>query len=699
MKSKPVRILLSLGLALAITACSSGADGTGSGLETLFDGDSEGWIDSDLTGAIKEDDDFRLQDDFAAASNKKWKLKMGDRYYDIFQDVSDAVIQKMKKCVTDESDKSVEADILRDYYALSSDWDYRNDQGVEPLKPYIEDIESIKSMDELYDFFEDSDRNPLALAPVGIGVMTSYHTKKFPDINLTMIDGPGLLLTDAYGESQYDNLNTTYGLEIYERVENRALYMLDKLGYSKKDAKKALKNCLMWEKKVSEVLEDVDMEDLEDYAVERKKAVSLTGSFRLEELLEAWGFGDVKYLVISPGFAKKLPYLCSESNLEKIKDYLVVNYCIDSSDFLDRDTYDAMEKFGKSKTKEEMDYGMTKEQQEDELQFNYYIGQTPILAAMNKVYVENYFDDSVTGELKDLTKDVIDGYKVIFSEEPWLSDKGKSLCLEKLKNIKIHIAHQNYEVLDFDKMRFRSKEEGGSFLEAYYASEKYAMYHQSFLSGQKFDRDYWDPVDPGFSTTITNAFYNASTNGIYICAGICEPCCYSPDFSYEEKLAGLCTIIGHEITHGFDSNGSIYDKNGLKNSWLPYDDQVSFNDKTDMVTAYYSNLNPYPGSGLYDGSKLTAEATADMGGLRVTLYLASKVKDFNYKKYFKSYARIWRANYPLESEKARFSSDPHPLAFYRINVGLQQFDEFYETYNVKEDDNMYLDPEDRIKVW
>ena len=88
-----------------------------------------------------------------------------------------------------------------------------------------------------------------------------------------------------------------------------------------------------------------------------------------------------------------------------------------------------------------------------------------------------------------------------------------------------------------------------------------------------------------------------------------------------------------------------------------------------------------------------------MGGIKATLYLAAKVPDFDYDLYFRSFARLWRMNVPLESEKQRFSGDVHPLSFYRVNVGLQQFDEFYETYGIKEGDKMYLDPDKRIKVW
>ena len=102
---------------------------------------------------------------------------------------------------------------------------------------------------------------------------------------------------------------------------------------------------------------------------------------------------------------------------------------------------------------------------------------------------------------------------------------------------------------------------------------------------------------------------------------------------------------------------------------------------------------------MYDGNQVQAEETADLGGMKVTLALAGDVKDFDYDKYFRSYARLWKCHVPLSHEKDMIKTDSHPLDFYRINVGMQQFDEFYQTYGVKEKDGMYLEPAKRITVW
>ncbi|MCR5227399.1 MAG: hypothetical protein K6E27_09325 [Eubacterium sp.] len=156
--------------------------------------------------------------------------------------------------------------------------------------------------------------------------------------------------------------------------------------------------------------------------------------------------------------------------------------------------------------------------------------------------------------------------------------------------------------------------------------------------------------------------YNAQTNSIYIFAGILEAPVYSKYMTYEENLAGLFTIVGHEITRGFDKDGSQYDKDGLNNPILSDDDLKGFNDLNNRGAGYYSIQSPFTGSGMVLGQNLCGEATADMGGIKATLYLAEKEDNFDYDTYFRAYARLWRTNVTLEAEKNSLANDVHPLA-------------------------------------
>lgn len=693
MRKKWVTAPCAVLLSVLLTACSMDSD-----LGSLT-GNRKVWVDSDLIGAVKEADQIREQDDFAAAVNGGWKLEQGDKYYGTFQDVSDSVLVKKKQVVTDTSIPGYTAELLRTYYQLASDWDERNAAGAEPLRPYIEDIASIDSVEGLYDFFADPVRNPLFLAPLSTDLPLVMHSEKHDDSYAVFFSSPNLSLTYNNTNDCYFKLDSEESFEHFGQVKKKALYMLDKFGYSEKEASDLLGKCMAWEKKVATADDSAAIEDPNEITFSHEEAVGLTKGFPFDKILSSWGFKDAKYIVIRPSYAAKLEQLCSQGNLDNIKAFLIVNYCLNCSSYLDRETYDRISELGLSGLRVKDDYGKTDEQKEDELIFNTYIGQSPMVGAMNRVYVENFFDASQVAELNGITQDLIREFKEVFSEEEWLSEKGKKACIDKLEALKVHVAYQDFDSVDYEELDFKSADEGGSFLEAWFAAKRFGMEHTAWLADQPYDAAYWDPVRSDLSTTVTNAVYMPMTNGIYIFAGICEAPVYSMDLSYEEKLAGLFTVVGHEITHGFDKTGALYDKNGIKNPWLPVEDQAAFNDKSDKVGIYYTTLSPQSGFGLYEGTRVNAEATADMGGLRATLHLAKDTPGFDYDKYFRAYARMWKLNVPVKKEKDNFQYDSHPLAFYRINVGLQQFDEFYETYDVKKGDGMYLDPKDRIKVW
>ena len=686
MRNRITALLLALVMIASLTACNAEE------LASRIDPSKRSWVDSDLIGAVKAEDEIRPQDDFAAAVNKDWKLEKGEAYAGLFSDVDRAVMEKKKKAATDEAIPGETAKVLRAYYKLASDWEARNQDGVEPLRPYLDDIASIGSGEELLAFYSDLDRNPLGLAPVCVeeGNVVYSDTADAYGLALTM---PAFSLDTA---DAYYALNAG-SLESYEKLERIAAYLLGRLGRSEEEVRETVSACIAFEKKLAAVNSAVV--DQDDIVCSREEALARAGSFPLDRLLDAWGFGENDVFFLDPAYAKKIPAIWDEGNLEQIRAYLTVHYALGCEKFLDREAYDTVHELKQSWLNVPVDTGETEEMLEDALMFDGYIGSTAMVGAMNRVYVENFFDDAMITELHDTTKQIIDAYKDIFSAEDWLSEEGKQKSIEKLDAISIHIAYQDFDSADYGKLRFKSHAEGGSFLEAVFAARRFAMDHMAWLSNQPYDAAYWDPVNPAISTTSINAVYRPDTNGIYIFAGICEAPAYAPGMSKEEKLAGIFTIIGHEITHGFDKTGSQFDKEGRKNSLLPYEDQKAFNDRNDNVALYYSTLSPYPASGLCKGSQVNAEATADMGGLKVTLYLASKIPGFDYDRYFRSFARLWRTNVPLEKEKEYFSGDVHPLSFYRVNVGVQQFDEFYDTYGVQEGDGMYLAPDKRIKVW
>ena len=200
------------------------------------------------------------------------------------------------------------------------------------------------------------------------------------------------------------------------------------------------------------------------------------------------------------------------------------------------------------------------------------------------------------------------------------------------------------------------------------------------------------------SSLDVNAYYNPLDNSINILAGLlANDFFYDADAPYEQNLARIGSVIGHEITHAFDTNGYRYDKDGVMQSWWTKEDEEAFQLRSNKLIKYYGALTPIPGRSTYSAN-VSGEAIADMGAVKCMLAIAKEQDSFDYKLFFESYAQLWRAKraYVQEIETAK---DSHPLEFLRTNVTLQQFDEFIETYDIKPGDGMYVAPEDRILVW
>ncbi|MCR5687585.1 MAG: M13 family metallopeptidase [Lachnospiraceae bacterium] len=224
--------------ALALTGCDAVSESfSGEALDFL--GDEDGWIDSDLIGSMDSVTDVRLQDDFAAAVNAEWKHSVGSAFSDTFQELSDRIYENKKTIVTDESAAGPEADNLRTYYALASDWDGRDKDGTEPLAPYISDIASIDSTEALYDFLADLDRNPMMYGPVFIDQDSLIQSDIHPENYCLAIGAPDMTLTSSMGTNElYFSLDSAQAVEMYESARNRVIYTLGRLGYSEDDAAK-----------------------------------------------------------------------------------------------------------------------------------------------------------------------------------------------------------------------------------------------------------------------------------------------------------------------------------------------------------------------------------------------------------------------------------------------------------------------------
>ena len=517
MKKKRIRLVAAVlvsALLTGLTGCSSTeAEGP-----DFAQGNK--WIDSDIIGSVSEGDEIRLQDDFAAAANKEWILTDGAGLKKRnFEYISDQVNDKKVALLSDDSVTGKEAEELKKFASLASDWDYRNSCGIEPLRPYIESIEAISDMDGFYAWITDPEKNPLGLAPVVLD-SAAFRLRAYPDELTVQYSSPDLSL--GSDGSYYDIIGNA--LESKEITDQKVSCILSGLGYDESAIDRILKENYSLEKKLAKISSPVPTsEDAEvKNTASTEELIAAAGDYPLEEYMKSRGYNNVRHMMGDKKYLKKISGVCKQANLEGLKAMLTVGYILRLGHYLDRQTYDTFNEISKPRGDKEMPDYSTDAEKDRNLLCND-IASSGLVAAMDKLYIEKYIDPETAGVLTDLTKDVIDIYRTeIFPNEEWLSEEGKAKCIDKLDAITLNIIYPDFSYVEYDSLDIVPKEEGGTYLEAYLDSMRYLTLKKGDRAGQKYVRSEWFPYDADISTTVTNSVYVPTANSINIYAGMLE---------------------------------------------------------------------------------------------------------------------------------------------------------------------------------
>lgn len=680
------------------------------------------WVNSSIEGAIDENTPTNLKDDFYTAANREWLLEtkatkdssmnsMFDDNAKIMRERKLDIISQSKGEKKDEEGAvglSAEQlannqNLVTKFVDLAGNWENRNSQGVEPARFYLKAIESIENLDQMTAYLLNQNNDKFVQEDlIGISVGAPIKDR---DRNTVMID-PSTVELSLGNALEYKKLTTT-GIAAKEYNEMKIHYILKRLGYSDGDIQNIITRCYRFETKLVNGISEFEGKsgskyyDAIDNNLSFEQIKEIEGSFPLTKILEKNQLSHSKqFTVIDPGYLKSLGKIYSERNIEEIKSYYFVRTIDEILPLLDREAFDKTREIeaivtGKVKKAGEIDpkdEGKTSEDLENEILLDSFIGKY-LAEPIDQIYIARYCDPRDKEEIKALTEEITEAYRVMLQSETWLSEEGKNRAIEKLDNISVRVLYPD-QFIDYSGLTLDSTK---TLAEAVAETGRFRNSQLTYLVNAPINRNQWDMNI--ISTTVVNAYYQRNDNSINILAGmIPTDALYSRGLSKEEIYAGLGSIIGHEITHAFDESGSKFDKDGRYYNWWTDGDQIAFMTKTAHVGTYYSALTPYPGATSYDGTKVVGEAIADMGGVKCMLKIAEDKPEFDYKKFFESYARMWKQKNTYKAEKS-LASDVHPLAFLRANITLQQFDKFYETYGILPGDGMYIEPSKRILVW
>lgn len=318
--------------------------------------------------------------------------------------------------------------------------------------------------------------------------------------------------------------------------------------------------------------------------------------------------------------------------------------------------------------------------------------------AVGQLYVEKYFPAEAKERMVQLVKNLQVALGERIDAQEWMSDSTKAVAHDKLNAFIVKVGYP-------DKWKDYSTLEIGR---NYWENVKNAAVWQTH---DEIERKLNKPVDNTvwyMTPQTVNAYYNPTTNEICFPAGILQPPFFDMQADDAFNYGAIGVVIGHEMTHGFDDQGSKFDKDGNLRQWWTEEDRKNFEERTHVMRDFFNNIEVLPG--LCGNGQLTlGENMADHGGLMVSYQafknatkdapLADKDGFTPEQRFFLAYAGVWAANIRDEEIRKRTKSDPHSLGRWRVNGALPHIDAWYEAFGITEQDPMFVPKEERVTIW
>ncbi|MCM5661994.1 M13 family metallopeptidase [Galbibacter mesophilus] len=587
--------------------------------------------------------------------------------------------------------KSDQAKAVRLYESIV-DTASRNEQGVAPLKPYLDKINAIENLEDLQAYItEMTPYTGATFFRFGVGADSKDSNKNVASLGAGKL---GLPDRDYYLEEGDE------AQEIRDKYVAHITKMLQFVGYSEEEASAQAKGILALETTLAEkMLDKVERRDpkttynptaITDLqkmvpSIDWKKYLSDIGA----ESVDTIDIGQVAY-------TKSLEKVFSSSNIEDWKAYLRWTLVNDAASNLSM----AMDKANWEFYSKELRGAKEQEPLEKRaLQtINWSMGE-----ALGKLYVDQKFPPEAKETAKEMIANVIKAYEIRIKALPWMDEDTKKKAIEKLNKTTIKVGYPD-EWKDYSSVEIKTAEEGGSYFQNSMNVSKWDFAETIDKLGKPVDKSEWF-----MAPQIVNAYYNPSYNEIVFPAAILQP----PFFNFKADAAvnygGMGAVIGHEISHGFDDSGADFDADGNLVNWWTDKDLTQFNALGDSLASQYSRIEVLP-EVFINGKFTLGENIGDLGGVNAAydglqIHLKEhgnpgKIDGFTpEQRFFMSWATVWRTKMRDEALKNRIKTDPHSPGMYRATQPLLNIDAFYQAFDIKEGDSMYLEPEERIKIW
>lgn len=596
--------------------------------------------------------------------------------------------QLLEKILTEVSQEehakgSIEQKI-GDFYASGMDTTSINARGFEPIKPILEQISAIQNLSDLHHFVS-SELKSNNSSIMGLRVSPDDENSSINIVHLSQT-GIGLPDRDYYFKTD----SSSVGIQKAYQKYLSTLFQLT--GSSDSEAKNAAAKTFSIEKSLAEshktrIERRVVKENYHKLAVaEIEKNYPNLG---LKKLLSELDLDADSVDVRQPAYYEKLNFLLSSVSLEDWKTYLKANTLVAYADILSTPFENAA--FEYSKVVSGQSTQLTRAQQmvqKVDRQLGFDLGQ---------LYVKRYFNEDAKKRVLDLVNNLQKAFENRINNLDWMSDSTKTQAKEKLYAITKKIGYP-------DKWReYKVEIEKDKYFENVLSLRKDESRYQLEKFGKAPNRDEW-----GTTPSTVTAYYNPPLNEIVFPAGILQYPYF--DFYADDAVnyGGIGMVIGHELTHAFDDQGSQYDKDGNVKNWWTKEDYDKFKAKTQQLIDRYDSFTVLD-SVHVKGAMTIGENTADNGGIYIA-YDAFKLTEQGQdttkidgytpdQRFCLSIANIWRVKVRDEYMRTYVNTNSHSPAVWRVNGPLMNFEPFYQAFQIQPGDKNYKPEEERIKIW
>jgi len=639
---------------------------------------------------MSEENKVRIQDDLYTYINaeKLESIKIPDDrptvggFTDLDIGVEKIMMKEFKILGSDikKADKELMRPAVEIYLSTLEAEKLKAEEGIKKLTPVLKNVLSIKKLDDFNKSMNYLYENGVRL-PFEFGVSVNMKdTKK----HILSLSSPSLILPDK--DMYKDNPSGEQLLGVWGQMVKQLLSFLPKT--MKIDIEDITSSALTFDKNLSNYVKSnvewanyVECINIGPFEETADKIIGVEFKSFMKSI-----YGRTPKLidVADPKYFKNFKKVFSEKTLHNYVSWAFVNYILSNVSYLGK----KLRETGRIYTNTL--YGVQKSPSSEK--FAYRLASSIFSEPVGIYYGRKYFGEEAKKDVIRLVKGLISSYKKRLATNNWLSQETKDKAILKLNKMVLKMGYPDNVSDGFKAIKFSTKK---GLFEAMNQIKTCKRNYEDSKLYEKVDRTLW--AMPGH---MVNACYDPSKNDITFPAAILQKPFYSLKQSPAENYGGIGAVIGHEISHAFDNNGASFDELGNLNNWWKKKDFEQFKKKTqEMIDEMDGLVVPNVSDVKVNGTLVVSESIADLGGMASALETMEADGNPDYKAFFINWAKIWAMKSRPDYAKMLLVSDVHAPNYWRANKQPQNFEQFYQTFDVKPEDRMYLAPEKRVHIW